>query len=323
MWFQRERTSARWIVGASCVGLLVILIVVVVDASSAAAAVSSTGKHPFRCSRPFSALDKFAPSAMHRRENCEFQFLEVHNARVDVECDGENTNGTGGCYATLHLELAITDQKLIEHELPQDSHEDVVSGRSRAHYHPYYTLELHALNHSRITYKGFDGLGYDLCCDFLNASSAQCEWDGEDISAPTPQADADPLKDEEQRKATRRQRMHYCAVTDASSPRGRLISGSVRKPLHKIIAGDWEVRWTLRRGTETVGRLSVPFEVTQATLSGGGAQQSRHESDHPAAAAAAVPSADVGTAVVTVRDDHQDEDDRRVKHASPPIPEEL
>ncbi|CUE60288.1 Hypothetical protein, putative, partial [Bodo saltans] len=218
-------------------------------------------------------------------------------------------------------------------ELPQDSHEDVVSGRVRAHYHPYYTLELHALNHSKITYKGFDGLGYDLCCDFLNASSAHCEWEdtkkdtvagGDESSSssslpPSEQEDAAT----QQQRIPRGQRLHHCAVTNPLTPSGRIVSGSIRKPLHKIVAGDWEVRWTLRRGSETVGRLIVPFHITDEMLSGGTSQQvdtSASSAAAPAASAPLVDSPTTGTAVVTVEEQREHGSDK-VTHAPAKVEE--
>lgn len=273
---------------------------------------------------------------MHRRDNCEFQFVQVQDARVQVECEkgtgdttNENEGGVGGCYATLALDLSVTGQKLIEHELPQDSHEDVVSGRVRAHYHPYYTLELHALNHSKITYKGFDGLGYDLCCDFLNASSAHCEWEDtkntvaggdESSSSSLPPSEQEDAATQQQR-IPRRQRLHHCAVTNPLTPSGRIVSGSIRKPLHKIVAGDWEVRWTLRRGSETVGRLIVPFHITDEMLSGGTSQQVDTSASSAAAASAPlVDSPTTGTAVVTVEEQREHGSDK-VTHAPAKVEE--
>lgn len=275
---------------------------------------------PFRCFRPFSALDKFAPSSMHRRDNCEFDYVQVERAHVDVDCEGRSANkdsdGNGTCYAVLDITFRTTDRSILDHKLPQDEHIDVQSGRVRPHYHPYYTVELHALNHSRITYKGFDGVGYDLCCDFLNRSAAQCTWGATpDDAHPQGNRVDGAAAEEAPLNPPKRQVLSYCAVTDEMTPAGSVVSGSLRKPLHRLIEGDWELKFTLRRGHETVGRLTVPFKVRAEDIaaatkeqpeysgSGGDAGESVHEHHHTSAAT-------TSTAVVSSRKVNE-EDDRQ------------
>jgi hypothetical protein len=239
---------------------------------------------------------------MHRRENCLFDFAQVEDARVEITCrsnavqkeagmDDQDAETGSGCYATLHVALSVTDHRLARHTLPQDV--AALANKDHPHYHPYYTLELHALNHSKITYKGFDGVGYDVCCDFLNATSGACEW----------------ISDGAAGHEQRRRRVVTCALTSPTTPVGTHMFGSVRKPLHKLVEGAWEFKWTLRRGPETVGRLTVPFHVTPAHIAS--ATESDEQAPPPAEGSECCGTS-TSAAIVTVKSTDDTQDDHGV-----------
>jgi hypothetical protein len=199
----------------------------------------------FRCFRPFGALSTFKPSAMKGRENCIFEFMEIKSATAVPTCRGGETSAEAGCKVRVEVE-ALRIRKLKD-----------FSDSAR------YTLELRSVNDSTINYKGFDGNGYSLCCAFIDDS--RCEW-VEEADAHLPHEDVSVAKPKRQRLKPKE-----CSVFTAptfgeadqeqgSSP---VIKGHVEKPLHTYSVGHWEAKLTFWRDQEIVGKLSIPFQLTQ------------------------------------------------------------
>uniref|UniRef100_A0A7S1PZ27 Uncharacterized protein n=1 Tax=Neobodo designis TaxID=312471 RepID=A0A7S1PZ27_NEODS len=194
-------------------------------------AVNAESTPPFRCFRPFKSLDGFSPKFMHRRDNCDFDFLRIENASAELRC-GSNTVATptgasggeaAGCSVTVRLNA--TTKAPGEH-LGLDG--------------VRYTLKL-GKGGKQIHYKGFDGRGFSACCALVDG--AVCDW-------------------EDAGNGTKAQRVAECPLHKAA---GTAFSGTVSRPLHTFVPGKWSAFVAFHRDVaseETLtGRLVVSFDV--------------------------------------------------------------
>ncbi len=232
---------------------LVVLVVAVALFAACCVAASEAVKEerpsgrPYRCFRPFKALDGFSPKFMHKRDNCAFDYLRIDGASAELSCANDVTDESGalsrpapidgvapvalpdsGCQVTVRFNATSLVPK---DRLPWDG--------------ARYTLKL-GNGGKQIHYKGFDGKGFSVCCALIDG--AQCEW--QDVNE------------------TKRHVMRECALHDPAAlvaGDGVQFSGVVTRPLHSYDAGKWNAFITFHRGTaaddDLVGKLVVPFEV--------------------------------------------------------------
>lgn len=280
--FRSNRTCRSSGVLLAALLLMLIMVVALFSVAAAAPVGSRTRSRPsFRCSRPFDVLDKFKfPTKFknNKNENCKFRYMYISDATVNVSCGLDNSDdGSGSCYATVRF----SGERLTA--LPPG----VEDAR--------YTLELRAVNVSTVNYKGFDHNGYSVCCALLD--EAHCEWSNDSDGDP-PKPTSAAVGEAEQNSqsanttvdnepdptvtATHRKRVLRsiacplyaseavpAAGNTATDPKAAAVvslSGSVRRPLHTLASKTWEARLIFYLRGEVVGRLSIPFQVTEADL---------------------------------------------------------
>jgi hypothetical protein len=244
--------------------LRVVAIVAVLLACSGAARAP-----PFRCLRPFGALSAFEAQSMQAKDNCDFGFMRVTDARAEVVCNAGAANDTeSGCFATVSFS-AVTP-KAVSPEFKMDN--------------ARFSFSM-GVGKNTVNYKGFDGAGYSVCCSMLEG--AACEW--------LPRSADDP-------------RTRLAATACPLHTPATAVRGSVRKPLHRIDAGKWDAVIAFHRNPDmdhdsVVGKLLVPFTVTEAMIADALAATST-----AAAAAPADSDLAGGGAVVTVKKENTEED---------------
>ena len=234
----------------------------------------------FRCFRPFSQLRSFTGHDMQSRETCDFApFMRLLDARADVACTDK-----GGCHA--NVSFAARRYDAAANNLPKPD-----SMR--------YTVELRAVGSSTVKYKGFDNGGYSACCALVH--EAECEWvdallildnirqeqkqEQEQHGHPHHGAgdgDGDATASAHENVTHKELVMRHCALHDAAYDARivdgrrvyRELHGSVSKPLHRRIPGEWEARVDFFRGTtaheDGIGRFIVKFTVPRDDSAGGG-----------------------------------------------------
>ena len=194
-----------------------------------ACAVAANRSPSFRCLRPFDALTSFAPRAMLPEENCDFNYFTVTDAAVALQCtDGADESYTGrsaGCYATFSSEWTA--------KRAMDDPAQLL-----------FRISLRAINDSVVSYNGHDGEGYSVCCAFFDSDHAQCEW--KDLTCS------------ETGRAEKSLEIRRCAMASVAPHDGRL-KGSVTKPLHRLVVGQWIARMTIFERQRALGVVQAAF----------------------------------------------------------------
>ncbi|RNF24463.1 uncharacterized protein Tco025E_02526 [Trypanosoma conorhini] len=254
--------------------LLLLVMSFSLGAASTSAAVKDAA--PFRCMRPFASLPRFSPANMDAAENCKFGSLRVINATARTQClredaaRGASTASEGEkppptCSVTLHLTFQTVGDE-VDRPVGVSSvagHRPAVGGEAYR-----FSLRLRAFNDSVVEYKGFDQNGYSMCCDLIQG--AECAWAGEGGSsaaahspAVTQEGDGGSTPDAPRRREAV---IVSCPLRSPVVP-GVVFRGVVRKPLHRLLLTEWEARLEFWRGRreerETLGRVLVPFRLTE------------------------------------------------------------
>ena len=291
-------STTRLVLGG---GFLLALTFILVAAMAATTATAAGPHSSFRCYRPFSSLSAFKPSSMHGTDNCNLGFIAVKNATATATCDAS------GCSVQVKIEegARVTMTK---------------NDQAR------YKLELKAVNDSTISYKGFDGRGYSMCCMFMD--KAECEW--------VESEEQPPLAEGEQQPAvttigTKKQVVTKCPLQDrvpeSEAVSELSLSGSITKPLHSYRVGSWDATLSLFdfKEVEPVGRVKIFFELTQEEVDkfllakkteGDSAadEATGTEAAVPSDSAAIVPQdgEPIGSAIVTVKKTEEEENKKEL-----------
>jgi len=242
---------------------------------------------------------------MTKKENCEFApFMTIIDAKATVNCyrkeDHENNNNNNnnvgdrssgqqaeaeqkdGCYVTLNFTAHKFDpknpnyhpaqfEKFFRDQQQANKNNDTLDSLR-------YGIELKALGHSTIRYKGFENKGYSACCSMLKRS------DGEDICEWTEQSKQQNNENEGEENTNSSDgvvdKIHFhrvksqtsCPLNDPAYDQqildgrkvyGKVIEGEITRPLHRKVYGRWEARIEFYKDdvTNGIGRIIVPFEM--------------------------------------------------------------
>lgn len=148
-------------------------------------------------------------------------WFRVRNASVGVECEREGSNLN--CYANLSSTV-----ELLEREVGQAENEARGLGHLRGGRRLAYRVELRAINDSKVSYKGFDQIGFDFCKDFLSEEDCRNWKQGTVPMVDLCAAEGDSIP----------------SASNAPSNCDRTyLRGSLRKPLHRNKVGAWEAIW--------------------------------------------------------------------------------
>nr|CCC93298.1 conserved hypothetical protein [Trypanosoma congolense IL3000] len=234
-------------------------------------AAESSAAPSFRCMRPFASLPRFSSASMDVADNCRMRRFVVVNASARMKCVLERgvaeSNGAPGmgrasdptCAVTLHTNFRLLNDG-------EKSLDDTSSASGGGVVDAYrFSLRLRALNKSVIHYKGFDGNGYSMCCSLIEG--AACRWE-EDCGAGK-NVNVDCLKGPVPKEPL----VVSCPLYNRQGEGGDAnFQGRFTNPLHRSAVGWWEARLEFWRvgGTsdrEVLGRLLVPFRLTEDDIS--------------------------------------------------------
>ncbi|EAN77501.1 hypothetical protein, conserved [Trypanosoma brucei brucei TREU927] len=231
----------------------------------------------FRCMRPFASLPRFSSTSMDAAENCKFKRYNVLNASAVVKCEStgnatgkaEPTAVTSTCSVTIHAAFRTMGGGKDDNADAADVYR--------------YSLQLRAINNSVVHYKGFDQNGYGLCCSFIEG--AKCTWEERETSG------VQEAKQEVNATTSQAPTVKEPAVVSCPLHHGEeehiAFRGSTVKPLHRLVVGNWEARLEFWRGgpsnREVLGRLLVPFRLTDENIAQGNNNTITERSDHTTA----------------------------------------
>lgn len=261
----------------------------------------------FHCQRPFAALASMSQlSKEQKRSNCDFTYFIVSKAGVVIDCEAPAPSSPAlVCNVTARVTFSVPWDLQRRLAVQMGTVVDYVNVRRVPATQPpryackkqdtngldgdpllaeddawRYSLNLRAKGNSTVSYKGFDGEGYSVCCEGMQES--HCAWETATRADGTTTSimvlgDC-PLPTIPQR------------TEEAESTVSREAHFVVHRPLHRFVEGPWVLQLQLWRrrpaylpvGTtapvedsnseptedhrETLGRVNIPFHITASDL---------------------------------------------------------